>query len=66
MKHSIRWAATLGAAAVLGGFVSLVPAQAQDSHIRHDISDIRRDQRKMDDLYNQRRRQEDRNDWRGE
>ena len=65
MKNITRMTMTLGLAAVLGGLVSLVPAQAQDSHIRHDVADIQHDQRRIDDLYNQRRRQEDRHYWRG-
>lgn len=64
MTNIIRFASALGLAAVLGGLVSIVPAQAQDYHVRRDIADVRRDERKLDDLYNRRQREVDRRDWR--
>jgi hypothetical protein len=64
MNNTLRFASTLGLAAVLGGLVSLVPAQAQDYHVRHDIADVRADQRKLDDLCIRRDREADRGDWR--
>ncbi len=64
MNYITRFAATFGLAAVLGGSVSLVPAQAQDFHVRYDIADVRRDERRLDDLILQRHREADRHDWR--
>lgn len=64
MKNIIRWATTLGAAAVLGGLMTSMPVQAQGYQVRHDIIDVRRDQRRLDDLYSQRRRAAARRDWR--
>ena len=63
MKNSSRLMITLGVATVLGGLVTLVPAQAQSYHVRQDISDTRRDERRLDDLYRQRRREVDHRDW---
>ncbi len=66
MKNIIHLAATLSCAALLMGAIYPAPAHADDrSHISHDIDDIHRDQRNLEDLYRLRQRQEDRNDWRG-
>ncbi|MCW3100430.1 MAG: hypothetical protein JWL77_6048 [Chthonomonadaceae bacterium] len=64
MNNTIRFASTLGLVAVLGGLASLIPAQAQDYHVRRDIADVRSDQRRLEDLCIRRDREADRGDWR--
>ena len=72
MKTLLRWTVTLSLAASLVGVIGVAPSFAdnydhydsQRNHISHDVSDIRGDQRRLQDLYRERDRAADHEDWR--
>lgn len=70
--RAARFASVLGLTGMLAGIVSVAPANAQDDwhfhrwndHGRYDRVMVTRDERRLHDLYDQRRVAQDHHDWR--